>query len=217
MSRNSRYVIDCQRGILPGVTVEPLRLSFRRQVREQALQVAQSLTVDKGWAQVRMAEVAALTGVSRPTLYKEFGDKAGLGETLVMQETDRFLVGISTLLDEHPGDLAAGIRAAVEFVMAEAEASPLLRGILTSARGGDSDLLPLLTTRSGPILAAAKNTLVSWLQEGVPDVAPEDLSDAADAVARLAVSHLVLPEDDRAGTAGRLTRIALRCLRLDEP
>lgn len=197
------------------VTVEPLRLTFRRQLREQALQAAHALTVDRGWAQVRMGEVAAQTGVSRPTLYKEFGDKQGLGEALILRETARFLTGMTEVLEQHSTDIAAGILAAVEYVLAEAEASPLLRGILTSARAGDDELLPLLTTRSAPVLGAATETLVSWFRDHLPELDPEDLIDSADALARLAVSHLVLPADDRAGTARRLTRVALRCLGLD--
>lgn len=199
------------------MTVEPLRLTFRRQVREQALQAAHALTVDRGWSQVRMSEVAARTGVSRPTLYKEFGDKQGLGEALIMRETERFLTGIAHALDEHPDDVAAGVLAAIGYMLAEADASPLLRGVLTSARDGDTEALPLLTTRSAPILTAATETLVSWFRGHVPDLDPEDAADSADTLARLAVSHLVLPAADREGTSRRLTRIALRCLRLDPP
>jgi AcrR family transcriptional regulator len=199
------------------MTVEPLRLSFRRQVREQALQVAHALTVDKGWSQVRMSEVAAQTGVSRPTLYKEFGDKQGLGEALILVETERFLTGIGHALEQHSDDIAAGILAAVEYMLDEADASSLLRGILTSARAGDNEALPLLTTRSAPILSAATDTLLTWFRLHLPELDVEDLADSADALARLAVSHLVLPADDHAATARRLTRVALRCLHLDPP
>ncbi len=197
------------------MTVEPLRLTFRRQLREQALQAAHALVVERGWSQVRMGVVAAQTGVSRPTLYKEFGDKQGLGEALILRETERFLTGMADLLEQHSTDIAAGIQAAVAFVLAEADASPLLRGILTSARAGDDDLLPLLTTRSAPVLTAATQTLVSWFGVHFPALDAEDLADSADALARLAVSHLVLPAEDRTRTAQRLTRVALRCLRLD--
>ncbi len=197
------------------MTVEPLRLAFRRQVREQALLEAHALVVDRGWAQVRMGEVAARTGVSRPTLYKEFGDKQGLGEALILRETERFLTGIGEVLERHPTDIAAGVLAAVEYVLSEADASPLLRGILTSARAGDDDLLPLLTTRSAPVLTAATQTLVVWFCAHFPELDLEDLADSADALARLTVSHLVLPAEDRTRTARRLTRVALRCLGLD--
>ena len=197
------------------MTAEPLRLTFRRHVRDHALDAARTLTVERGWARVRMGDVAALTGVSRPTLYKEFGDKQGLGEALIMAETERFLVGISRTLDAHPEDAAGGITAAVEHVFAEADASPLLCAILTSARDADNELLPLLTTRSAPVLDAATRTLVAWFDEHFPQLEPQDLADGVDALVRLVVSHLVLPVDDHATTARRLTRIALRTLRLD--
>ena len=77
------------------------------------------------------------------------------GEALILRETARFLTGMTEVLEQHSTDIAAGILAAVEYVLAEAEASPLLRGILTSARAGDDELLPLLTTRSAPVLGAA--------------------------------------------------------------
>lgn len=197
------------------MTAEPLRLTFRRQVRDQALAAARALTVEKGWSRVRMGEVAALTGVSRPTLYKEFGDKQGIGEALIMAETERFLAGISAILEAHPDDAVGGIAAAVEHVLAEADASPLLRAILISAREADNELLPLLTTRSAPVLDAATRTLVAWFDEHFPQLDPQDLADGVDTLVRLVVSHLVLPADGQAATARRLTRIALRILQLD--
>lgn len=197
------------------MAAEPLRLTFRQHVRDHALDAARTLTVEKGWSRLRMGDVAALTGVSRATLYKEFGDKQGLGEALIMQETERFLIGISRTLDAHPHDAAGGITAAVEHLLTEADASPLLRAILTSARDADNELLPLLTTRSAPVLDAATRTLIAWFEEHFPQLDPQDLADGVDALVRLAVSHLVLPADDRTTTTRRLTRIALRTLRLD--
>jgi AcrR family transcriptional regulator len=137
----------------------------------RALAVTHQLTVDHGWDWVRLSEVAALTGVSRPTLYKEFGDKQGLGQALVLRETERFLVGVAAQLERHPQDLTAGIRAAVSFTLIEAEASPLLRAVLTSARGDDT-LLPALTTRSAPVLEAATTMLGAWLGEQLPGLNP---------------------------------------------
>lgn len=198
------------------MTAEPLRLTFRRHVREQALSTAQEMTVEKGWSRVRLSEVAAAIGVSRPTLYKEFGDKQGLGEALILRETERFLVGISAVLEAHAGAAAQGVAAAVDFTLREAEASPLLRSILTAARAGDDHALPLITTRSQPVLDAATSMLTAWFLAHFPDLSRSDVEDAADALVRLTVSHLVLPTGDRTSTARRLARIALRCLRLDD-
>ena len=68
-----------------------MRMSFRRHLRDEVLRAARELTIEKGWERVRMSEVAELVGVSRPTLYKEFTDKQGLGDALVVSEGQLFL------------------------------------------------------------------------------------------------------------------------------
>ena len=79
--------------------VYPVNEAFRREVRERALEVASRLTVERGWHQVRFVEIADEVGVSRPTMYSEFGNKAGLGEALVLAETTSFLGGLVEALE----------------------------------------------------------------------------------------------------------------------
>lgn len=198
------------------MSVEPLRQSFRRQLRESALEITHTLTIEQGWDRVRVSEVAARTGVSRPTIYKEFGDKQGLGEALVLRETERFLVGVTGALADHADDLPAGIVAAVRLTLQEAAASPLLHATLTSARGVDG-LLPALTTRSAPVLSTASELLGAWFAEHLPDHDRHELLEAVDALVRLTVSHVVLPAYDSDETARRLSAVALRYLRLPGP
>lgn len=190
--------------------VEPLRVAFRRQLREQAIEQAHRLTLANGWDQVRVNDVAEATGVSRPTLYKEFGSKQGLGEAMVLRETERFLAGVSSTLDAHVEDPATAITAAVRFTLDEAAQSPLLRAVLTSARGDDA-LLPLLT-RSEPVLMAATSVLTAWFAEHQPSIPAADVAEGVDALVRLAVSHIVLPSSGTEVTAERLARLALRYL-----
>lgn len=193
------------------MSTQSLRAQFRHQVRERALQVAQSLTVERGWAQVRVNEVAELTGVSRPTLYAEFGDKHGLGEALVLRETDAFLSGIAEVLRHHHDDAQGAVTEAVRYALEQAEASPLLRAILTSTRGVDQDLLPLLTTDAAPIFRAASETLVAWFSLHFPQFPDGDVEAAVDALVRLTVSHIVMPAQESPDqTAARLASLALR-------
>lgn len=199
---------------------ESLRLSFRRHLREQALLAAHALTVEKGWDRVRVSEVAALTGVSRPTLYKEFGDKKGLGDALVVRETERFLAGIETVLDSHSGDAAKAITAAVRYTLDEAAASPLLKAVLTASRTHEAEtesaptgVLALLTT-SASLLELSSRSLVAWFAEHFPDLDHDDVGDGVDALVRLTVSHLVLPAADSATTGERISKVALRYLGL---
>jgi AcrR family transcriptional regulator len=192
------------------MSVEPVRLAFRRQVHEQALQTAQAMLVERGWSQVRFGDVALAIGVSRPTLYAAFGNKEGLAEALVLKETDRFLTGISATLDAHATDPAAAITAAVAFTLAEADRSPVLHAVLTQS----SSLLPFLTTRSSPVLQAATGVLVTWFAEHVPALKREVVTEGVDALVRLVVSHLVLPADDPSRTPDRLARLTVKHLEL---
>lgn len=195
-----------------GPAVEPLRVQFRRQVRETALDAAHRLLVERGWENVTVSAVAAAVGVSRPTFYKEFASKQALGEALVRRETEHFLAGVGDVLEQHTHDADTAIAAAVRFTLLEAEANPLLRVVLTSTRGGDDSLLPLLTTRSAPLLEAASAALTGWFAEHYPDLDDVTVAEGVDAVVRLVVSHLVLPAAPAEETAQRLARVVTRYL-----
>ena len=202
------------------MTVEPLRVAFRRQVREQVLDAAHSQALAVGWEKVRVGDVAAAAGISRPTLYKEFAGKQGLGDAMVLREIDRFLLGIAAVLEEHTSDATGAtgaVTAAVAYTLAEAHANPLLHAVLTSTRGGDESLLPLLTTRSAPLLTAATTALSGWFARHFPELPAADVADGVDALVRLTVSHLVQPAGDERETAERLARVAVRYLQAALP
>lgn len=167
------------------VVDESIRVSFRGHLREEAIRAAQVLTVEKGWERVRISEVAALIGVSRPTLYKEFGDKQGLGDALVLQEAERFLLGITAVLDVHRGAVEEAIPAAVRYTLDEAAASPLLRVVLTAPSADtpreETGVLPLLTT-SASMLKLTSERLEAWLVEHFPQIDGEIVADCVDAL-----------------------------------
>jgi len=205
------------------MTGESMRMSFRRHMREQVLATAHVLTVEKGWERVRVAEIAALVGVSRPTLYKEFGDKQGLGDALVVREGERFLAGNRQVLDQRSDHANEAITWAVRFTLDEAAASPLLKAVLTSSTADDTakssrstGMLPLLTT-STTLLQVASNELVCWFTDHFPQLDSDDVADGIDALVRLTVSHLVLPAGDSDATGRQISRVALRYLGLEEP
>lgn len=193
----------------------PARPQLRRQVRDRALDVAQTMLVERGWENVTVSAVAAAVEVSRPTFYKEFASKQALGEAIVRRETDRFLRGVQSVLEQHTDDAYEAIEAAVGFTLQEAHHSPLLHAVLTSTRAGDDSLLPLLTTRSGPLLAAASTALTGWFAAHFPELDDATVSEGVDAVVRLVVSHLVLPAGPPAQTAHRLARVATRYVGID--
>ena len=184
---------------------------FRTGVRERVLDAAHEATVEHGWERVRIGEVATASGVSRPTLYREFGSKDGVGEALVSREADRFFAGIGSVLGEQ-ADVAAGMRAATAFTLEASGVNPLLRAILTGSQAPDVALLPFLTTRSELVLGGGRALLADWVARVEPAHAPRDVDEVVDAVVRLVVSHLVAPALPVEEVASRVERLVRRLL-----
>lgn len=205
----------------PARTVGPVagaRSTFRESVRsllrQQLLDAASESLIVGGWNQLKMADVARAVGVSRQTVYNEFGNKTSLGEALAMREAERFLDGIAATLDEHPDDLLAAITAAVEYTLSAAEINPLLKAVLTATRGGATELLPFVTTRSGPILAAATTVLLDYLTAHWPEIELDEAERTlvVESIVRLVVSHLVMPLASAAEVARQISWLAGRIL-----
>ncbi|HTZ42677.1 MAG TPA: TetR family transcriptional regulator [Jatrophihabitans sp.] len=191
--------------------VYPVNEAFRREVRERALEVARRLTVERGWQQVRFVEVADEVGVSRPTMYSEFGNKAGLGEALVLAETDTFLTGLLATLADESANLNSAAKAALRYTMLAASENPLLHGVLTNA--GDRDLLRLLTSKSGPVLPIAVTVLTDWFREHFPQVPEPIFGELIEALVRLTLSHLTQPTHELPEALSSLERITDLVLR----
>ena len=184
-----------------------MRERYREHVRAAVLETAHDLIAERGWERVRMGEIAEAVGVSRALLYKEFGD---------LREAARFIEGIENVLAHHGSDASSGLAASVGFVLEEAENSPLLRAVLISNRDSPppaTGILPLLTT-SAQLLELASGSLARWLTSHVAGLRADEVSDAAEALVRLTVSHLALPTRSRADTARKITEVGLRCLGL---
>src|SRR5215471_16046614 len=99
----------------------------RRTLRDDLLDAAGRLIIERGFRRVRMQDVADAVGVSRQTVYNEFGDKWGLAQAL----------------NRHT-DLYAAVAEAVTYTLGTAADDPLKKAILTGT--GSEDLLPLMTT-----------------------------------------------------------------------
>jgi AcrR family transcriptional regulator len=179
--------------------------------REILLATARDVVVAGDWERMPLAELAAMAKVSRQTLYKEFGSKDGLAQALSAYETELFMVELATVIEAYPDDPVAGTRAAVEYTLRTGADDPLLKSILSSARG-PSDLLPMFTTRAEPLFAAARQLLTSYLTDHWPHLSTRDVSLVADSAIRLTVSHLVLPLAPIDRTADDLATLVERLL-----
>src|SRR5688572_21704983 len=109
-----------------------------------------------------MADVARAAGVSRQTLYYEFGSKDALAQALALREAARYMAGAEVARAGHEGSPGEAVGAATEWTLTEAAQNPLLKAVLTDDTSG---LLPFLTTRSEALLAATREHCAAYRSE----------------------------------------------------
>lgn len=181
-------------------------------IRERLVAVAIELTVERGWSALTMARLADKVGVSRQTVYNELGSKPRLAEAMVMRELEEFLRLVDGCFADHPDDLVAAIRAAAREALVLARKSPLLHAVLSSSQGAESDLLPLLTTQSTPVLTAAGSMIRTHVASYDVDLPRERIDGLIDMVVRLVISHVMAPAAEPDQTADDIAWIAGRVL-----
>ncbi|GCB46057.1 TetR/AcrR family transcriptional regulator [Streptomyces sp. NL15-2K] len=118
--------------------------------RESLLDAAYTALARRPWSAVRMVDVAAAAGVSRQTLYNEFGSKEGLARALVRREADGYLTGVERALTAH-GDVRERLTATAEWTASTARENALVRAMLT---GCWSERLPSPTLKAVPSSSA---------------------------------------------------------------
>jgi AcrR family transcriptional regulator len=161
-------------------------------VRDALLDAGYDAAVTQDWADVRMGDVASRAGVSRQTLYNEFGSKDGLARAVVLRQTGYYLQGVDEALGAASGaSISQAIAAAAAYTLERAGDDPLLKAIFTGSR--HDDLLPFLTTRSQPLLVASIDALRAWVEHNHPELDPGDVAVATEAAVRLTMSHLTVP------------------------
>jgi AcrR family transcriptional regulator len=179
---------------MTGIT--PFSERLRLSLRETLLDAAAELLAEHGFAGLRMADVAAAAGVSRQTVYNEFGSKPALVDSVALRTVSEFLEGADRRLKEAENVLA-GVHASVVYTIEHARENRLVASIIGAVSPGTGneaeDLLPLLTTRGEPVVRASVEQLVGNILARLPDLAADTAEMLAETVVRLSISHLLLP------------------------
>ncbi|CAM5427495.1 hypothetical protein GCM10010329_01180 [Streptomyces spiroverticillatus] len=177
--------------------------------REALLDAAYTSLATRPWTAVRMVDVAAAAGVSRQTLYNEFGSKDGLARALVRREADGFLAGVDRVLADRTGADADRLAGVAEWIVRAARANVLVRALVT---GCWSERLPSGRPVRG-LSAGAAGVAQRRADEGVPGASElvelvrvrveEGVGVPGEVVVRVAVSWVVAPG---AGGVGEVVR-----------
>ncbi|GIG61057.1 putative transcriptional regulator, TetR family protein [Longispora fulva] len=166
--------------------------------------VAEQLT-DRAFGEITMAGVAAGAGVSRQTLYNEFGSRPALAQAYVMREVSRFLDGVERAVLAHADDPHAAVTAAFGVFLTTAADHPLLKSLIT--KDGNAELTALITTGGEPVLHTATAFLTDLIVRTWPHVDPDAARLLSEAVTRLAISHAILPSAAPELTATAVERL----------
>lgn len=168
-------------------------------LRETLFGAARNELQQRTWSEITMADVAAAAGVSRQTLYKEFGSRDEFAQAFVIHEGERFLDAVEAAVRANLDDPRAAVGAALEVFLRSAGEDPLVRVLLSD--DGAGGMLPFVTTQGMPVVQWATGRLTATIEAGWPQAPAEKTRLLADALVRLAISHVTAPGESPERTA----------------
>ncbi len=181
----------------------PYAVAARALLRDTLLDAARAELEHRPWSEVTMAEVAGKAGVSRQTLYKEFGSREEFAQVFVLREAQRFIGAVEGALDAHLEDPKAALAAAFGLFLTAAGEDPLIR----AAIAGSGEMLPFVTTQGQPLVEGAAERLGTAIAERWPQAAAHDTALLAECLVRLAISYTTLPIDPAGMTASSIAEL----------
>jgi AcrR family transcriptional regulator len=177
----------------------PYSLAARNLLRSTLLDAARHELSERRWAEITMADIARAAGVSRQTLYKEFGSRDEFAQVLVLREAGSFLDAVEQAVNAHLDDPALALAAAFDVFLTAAAENPLVRTIVGA--GGSEELLALFTTQGKPLVDSAVERVTAVLVAGWPLVREQDAELLSECLVRLAISYAALPRGPASMTA----------------
>lgn len=175
-----------------------------RPLRESVVEAVDALVRSRGWAATTMTDVAAAAGVSRQSVYNEFGTRRGLLEAYVGREVDALLTEVEVEMRARAGNAREAMRAAFALILRLASDEPLVAVIAADADADGAEPAHVLNALGR---SAATERVGALIPQLWPQVSPADAAILAETLARLAISHALLPSADPETTAAAVTRI----------
>jgi len=169
----------------------PYQEAARELLRQTVFDAARDQLGRQPWSEITMADIATGAGVSRQTLYNEFGNRNEFGFAFVIHEAERFMDGVEKAVREHFDQPRAAVLAALEYFLGAAGEDPLIKILLSD--DGTGGMLPFVTTQGLPIVQWAASRLTTVIEEGWPEAPAEDVKVLTESLVRLAISYVTTP------------------------
>ncbi|MET4924007.1 TetR family transcriptional regulator [Streptomyces sp. PSRA5] len=158
-----------------GTTQQTDQHRSAHQRRRQLLEAADRVVLRDG-PKASMNAIAAEAGITKPILYRHFGDKGGLYRALAKRHTDALLSALKAALDA-PADRRARVEATLDTYLAAIEARPqVYRFLMHPADAAAEAQLPEqgfdVGRHSAPLLRRLGEELAVVIEERV-DLGPD--------------------------------------------
>jgi AcrR family transcriptional regulator len=183
----------------------PYAEASRALLRDSVLDAMRELLGSRDWSAITLADVARAAGISRQTIYNEFGSRHGLAQGYALRLADRLVDAVEDAIYANVGDVYAAFLQGFRAFFADSAADPLVISLLTGV--AKPDLLQIITTDSGPIITHCSARLTSSFMHSWMRASEEDSGMIARATVRLAMSYVSMPPEADHDVAADLARL----------
>lgn len=160
-------------------------------MRNTVFDATSELLAAKSWAQLRMADLANAAGISRQTLYKEFGSRQGLIEAYLFKIAEEFIADAERALRANVDDPREALASSVEAFLTRAAEDPVTRTIINGR--ANEEVLSLVTNQAGPLLRMGTERLAGIMRECWPEAELRMIELFAENMVRVVISHAASP------------------------
>ncbi len=183
----------------------PYAEASRALLRDSVLDAMRDLLLTRDWSTITLADVAREAGISRQTIYNEFGSRQGLAQGYALRLADRLVDLVDDAVNSNVGDIYAAFLQGFRAFFSESAADPLVISLLTGV--AKPDLLQLITIDSGPIITRCSQRLTSSFMDSWVKASADDAGILARAIVRLAMSYVPMPPEADHDVAADLARL----------
>ncbi|ORV34390.1 TetR family transcriptional regulator AlkX [Mycolicibacterium confluentis] len=183
----------------------PYAEASRGLLRDMVLDAMRDLLLINDWSSITLSDVAKAAGVSRQTIYNEFGSRQGLAQGYALRLADRLVDAVGDAVDNNIGQVNTAFHEGFRSFFTESAADPLVISLLSGV--AKPDLLQIITTDSAPIITRASTKLSEIFLNSWIKTSEENAGVLARAIVRLALSYVSMPPESDHDVAGDLARL----------
>ncbi|MGN7779733.1 TetR family transcriptional regulator AlkX [Mycolicibacterium sp. 22603] len=188
-----------------GAARVPYAEASRVLLRDSILDGMREMLQVRDWSSITLTDVARAAGISRQTIYNEFGSRQGLAQGYALRLADRLVNAVDGAIANNIGQVYEAFLEGFRAFFLESASDPLVISLLNGE--AKPDLLQIITTDSGPIISRCSQRLTATFQNSWIKATDEDAGVLARAIVRLAMSYVSMPPEADHDVARDLARL----------